>query len=144
MNTRRREALTIGKLSDLTGVKLETIRYYERIGLVASPPRTTGGHRVYDADHVKQLSFVRRCRELGFPLREIRTLFGMVAGGHSCGEMRDLALAHAATIRRKIADLRRMERTLTETAARCRGNDAPDCPIVDVLFDEDTAGRDGR
>ena len=142
MSTRRRGDLTIGRLADLTGVKLETIRYYERIGLIASPPRTTGGHRIYDTGHVKQLSFVRRCRELGFPLHEIHTLFGMVAGGHGCGEMRDLALTHAATIRRKILDLSRMERTLTETAARCRGGDAPDCPIIDALFDDNRAERD--
>lgn len=126
----------IGELSQNTGVHIETVRYYEKIGLLPRPPRTGGGHRIYSIPHLKRLVFIRRSRELGFTLDEIRNLLGMVEGGYTCGEVREAALAHLKTIRRKIADLRRMERTLADTAARCEGGTAPDCPIIDVLSRE--------
>ena len=123
----------IGALSQRTAVNIETIRYYEKIGLLPSPPRTEGGHRLYGDAHLKRLAFIRRCRELGFNLDEIRNLLGLVEGGYTCGEVQSAALDHLRNIRRKIADLRRMERTLAETAARCEGGTAPDCPIIEVL-----------
>ncbi|WP_394891760.1 helix-turn-helix domain-containing protein [Mesorhizobium sp. AaZ16] len=123
----------IGDLSQRTGVNIETVRYYEKIGLLPQPPRTEGGHRIYSHPHLKRLVFIRRSRELGFTLDEIRNLLGMVEGGYTCGQIQEAALAHLKTIRRKIADLRRMERTLADTAAHCEGGTAPDCPIVDVL-----------
>lgn len=123
----------IGELSQCTGVNIETVRYYEKIGLLPPPPRTGGGHRVYSDAHLKRLIFIRRSRELGFTLDEIRNLLGMVEGGYACGQIQEASLAHLKTIRRKIADLRRMERTLADTAARCEGGTAPDCPIIDVL-----------
>jgi len=123
----------IGEISRRTAVKIETIRYYERIGLLSSPPRTGGGHRLYPDTHLKRLVFIRRSRELGFTLDEIRNLLGFVDGGHSCGEVKDAALRHLKDIRNKIADLRRMERTLSDTAARCEGGTAPKCPIIEVL-----------
>ncbi|MGH6926602.1 MAG: MerR family transcriptional regulator [Propylenella sp.] len=126
--------LSIGDLSKLTGVNIETVRYYERVGLLPRPPRTGGGHRVYDATQVKRLNFVRRSRELGFTLEEVRNLLRLVDRGYTCREVKDAALAHLTSVRRKIADLKRMERTLSETAARCTGDEAPDCPIVDALF----------
>ena len=121
------------ELSQRTAVNIETIRYYERIGLFPSPPRTEGGHRLYSGAYLKRLVFIRRSRELGFALDEIRNLLGLVEGGHACGEVQAAALAHLKNIRRKIGDLRRMERTLADTAARCEGGTAPDCPIIDVL-----------
>ncbi len=128
--------LTIGALSERTGVKVETIRYYERSGLLPEPPRTGGGHRLYSPEHAARLTFIRRSRELGFALDEIRTLLGLVgAGAYSCGRVQTMALDHLARIRAKIADLRRMERALATTVARCEGGDAPACPIVDDLFD---------
>lgn len=126
----------IGELSQRTAVNIETIRYYERIGLLPSPPRTEGGHRLYSGTHLKRLVFIRRSRELGFTLDDIRNLLELVEGGYACGDVQIAALAHVKTIRRKIADLRRMERTLAETAARCEGGTAPDCPIIDVLSRE--------
>ncbi|RZA27971.1 MAG: MerR family transcriptional regulator [Proteobacteria bacterium] len=128
-----RRELTIGRLSDGTGVNIETIRYYERIGMLPVPPRSQGGHRLYNPELRKRLTFIRRGRELGFTLDEIRNLLGLVDGGYTCGEVRDAALAHLKDIRSKIADLRRMERTLAETAARCKGGTRPECPIIDVL-----------
>jgi len=124
----------IGALSERTGVNVETVRYYERIGMLPKPPRTEGGHRVYDDRHVKRLAFIRRCRELGFSLDDIRLLLKLVDGGdYTCAEVKAMTLDHAKTIRRKIADLRRMERVLKEMAAQCDGGDVPECPIVDAL-----------
>lgn len=125
---------SIGTLSKRSGVHIETIRYYEKIGLLPPPPRTQGGHRLYGEALIKRLNFIRRSRELGFALAEIRTLLNLVDGGYTCGEVRETAERHLDAIRRKIADLRRMEETLALTAARCRGGDAPDCPIIDKLF----------
>jgi MerR family transcriptional regulator, mercuric resistance operon regulatory protein len=112
---------------------VETIRYYEKIALLAAPPHTGGGHRVYSDPHLKRLAFIRRSCELGFTLAEIRTLLGLAEAGASCGEVKEVALAHLGNIRRKIADLQRMESTLAERAARCEGGEAPDCPILEVL-----------
>lgn len=123
----------IGDLSRRTAVNIETISYYEKIGLLPPPPRTGGGHRLYGEVHRSRLAFIRRSRQLGFTLEEVRNLLGLVEGGHSCGQVKNAALSHLTSIRRKIADLRRMERTLAETAGRCEGGAAPDCPIVDAL-----------
>nr|WP_275447225.1 helix-turn-helix domain-containing protein [Roseomonas mucosa] len=125
--------MTIGALSEGTGVNIETIRYYERIGMLPAPPRSQGGHRLYGSELRNRLAFIRRSRELGFTLDEIRNLLGLVEGGYTCGEVRDAALTHLKDIRSKIADLRRMERILAETAARCEGGTTPECPIIDVL-----------
>jgi MerR family transcriptional regulator, mercuric resistance operon regulatory protein len=130
--------LTIGALSEQTGVNVETIRYYEREGLLPSAPRTTGGHRVFDERHLRRLIFIRRSRELGFSGTEVRTLLGLVDGGYTCGEVRDLALRHLMSVRAKIADLRRLEKTLTIISSRCKGGDTPDCPIVEALSADDT------
>ena len=128
--------LPIGELSRRSKVHIETIRYYERSGLLPSPPRTSGGHRAYDEEHVKRLNFVRRSRELGFSLDEVRQMLRLVDGGDvTCEQVREMTLEHLADVKAKIADLRRMERTLKQTAAQCTGNLAPDCPIIDTLFD---------
>lgn len=127
------QGLGIGELSRLAQVHVETIRYYERIGLMPSPPRTDGGRRSYGAGHRRRLVFIRRSRELGFSLDEIRNLLRLAEEGAACGEVRAAALAHLADIRRKLADLRRMARVLADTAARCAGGDARSCPIIDAL-----------
>ncbi len=127
---------TIGKLSARSGVNIETIRYYERIGILPAPPRSAGGHRIYDSDHLKRLSFVRRCRELGFALDDVRALLRLVDGGdYTCDEVREMTLAHLDAVRARIADLRTMERTLDDMAARCDGGEIPDCAIVEALFE---------
>ena len=132
----RPPALAIGALSRRTGVNIETIRFYERIGILPKPPRTQGGHRVYGRDHLKRLSFVRRSRELGFTLDEVRGLLELVDGGrYTCAEVKTITLDHLADIRRKIADLRRLERTLSDMAGKCKGGRVPECPVIDVLFD---------
>ncbi len=129
----------IGTLSAGTGVNIETIRYYEKIGLIPAPPRTEGRQRVYDSTHLKRLTFIRRSRELGFSLDEIRALLGLVGGGNlSCAEVKGLTEQHVTDIRRKVKDLKKLERILTELPAKCRGNTVPDCPILDAL----SAGSD--
>ena len=133
MPTDAGQTWTIGKLSRLTGCNVETIRYYERIGLLPPAPRTAGGHRLYCDRHRRRLAFIRRSRELGFPLDEIRTLLALADKGRSCGEVHSRVLAHLGEVQSRIADLQRMERTLTETAARCEGGTAPECPIIDAL-----------
>jgi MerR family transcriptional regulator, mercuric resistance operon regulatory protein len=136
-----RRGFSIGELSRQTGVNIETIRYYEKIGLLPPPLRTEGGHRLYPDRHLKRLTFIRRGRELGFTLDKICNLLGLVEGGYTCAEVQQPARAHLASIRCKIADLRRMERTLTETVARCQGGDVPECPIMDALFEKGQSGR---
>jgi MerR family transcriptional regulator, mercuric resistance operon regulatory protein len=126
-------ALTIGRLAHHSGVNIETIRYYERIGLVPQPPRSDGGHRHYAAADIARLAFIRRARELGFGLEEVRSLVALAARGHGCGEARALTLAHLARIRAKIADLERMALVLERTAAGCAGGEVPDCPIIQTL-----------
>ena len=124
----------IGTLSAETGVNIETIRYYEKIGLVPAPPRTEGRQRVYDSTHLKRLTFIRRGRELGFSLDEIRALLGLLRGGDlSCAEVMAMTEQHVTDIRRKVKDLKKLERVLTELAVKCRGNAVPDCPILDAL-----------
>ncbi len=127
---------TIGKISASSGVNIETIRYYERIGILPAPPRSEGGHRLYDKEHLKRLSFVRRCRDLGFSLDDVRALFRLVDGGDfTCDEVKAMTLDHLGGVRRRIADLRTMERTLDDMATRCDGGEVPDCAIIDALFE---------
>ncbi len=130
----------IGALSRATGVNIETIRYYERSGILPAPPRSRGGHRVYGDAHVKRLAFVRRSRELGFSLQEVRGLLGLVDGGQAtCEQVKAMTVGHLADVRQRIADLRRMERVLGDMAAKCDGGSVPDCPIIDALFREPVA-----
>ena len=126
----------IGELAKLTGVKIETIRYYERQKLLADPPRTEGGHRCYNEDHLKRLTFIRRSRQLGFSMEEIRELLILVEGGrYTCGEVKALTMEHAKNVREKINDLNRMEAALLDIASRCSGDAVPDCPILEALSD---------
>ena len=102
-------------------MNIETIRFYERVGLMPVPPRGPGGHRLYDEKLLKRLTFIRRGRELGFTLEELRGLLRLVDGGdYSCGEVKALTLDHLDEIQRKVADLRNMARVLKEMAANVR------------------------
>lgn len=128
------DGFSIGDLSKRTGVNIETIRYYERIALLPAPPRTPGGRRSYAESHVQVLTFIRRGRELGFPIDDIRTLLGLAEPEDaSCAEVEKIARAHLDSVRSKIADLTRLERVLSETVSQCRGDDTPACPVLDVL-----------
>ena len=126
-------SFTIGQLSQRTGANIETIRYYERIGLLPVALRQ-GRYRSYDATDVARLGFVRRSRELGFSIKEVRALLDLAAGGHeNCAEARDLAAVHLHDVRSRIADLRRMERTLATTVRACDMGDDAGCPLIETL-----------
>ncbi|HEV2545722.1 MAG TPA: helix-turn-helix domain-containing protein [Stellaceae bacterium] len=139
------ELLTRGALAAETGCNIETVRYYEQIGILPPPPRSEGGHRLYGPDLVSRLQFVRRARDLGFTLEEIRELLGLVDGGdYTCAQVEGIALAHVQEIRRKIADLNRLKRTLETMAGQCSGGRIPACPIIDALFLPRTPPRQAK
>lgn len=126
--------VTIGKLSKLTDCNIETIRYYERIGLLPKPNRTSGGQRVYQDDDIKRLTFVRRSRDLGFAISEVQNLLSYVDDGdYTCAEVKALTVDHLAEVRRKLADLRKLERALKEMVLQCDGEDVEGCPILEAL-----------
>ena len=128
-------SFTIGQLSMRTGCNIETIRYYERIALMPEPARSAGGHRIYGGDLLKRLGFIRRSRELGFSIDQIRELLALVDGGDlTCAEVKGVTLDHLDEVRRKLADLRKIERVLGEMAKACDGGTTPDCPIVEALY----------
>ena len=132
--TSRAESFTIGALSELTGVNIETIRYYEKIGLLPPPRRTEGRHRLYDRDLTQRLQFVRRSRELGFSIEEIKALLRLVdQGGLGCREAKSITEGHLADIRGKISDLKRLERVLGRLATACEANELPQCPLLETL-----------
>ena len=123
-----------GELALRTGCNLETIRYYEKIGLLPEPPRNANSYRVYDDTHIGRLRFILRGRELGFGIEEIRGLLDLVDGGHqTCAEVKARTEHHLTDVRAKIADLKRIESILVATAARCSGDAAPECPILAAL-----------
>jgi MerR family transcriptional regulator, mercuric resistance operon regulatory protein len=130
----RGEKIAIGELSRLSGVNIETIRYYERVKLLAPPPRTTGGRRIYGYNDLRLLVFIRRGRELGFSLGDIRALLRLGAPQKaSCREVRAIVAHHLEDIRAKLGDLKKLERLLARTVARCSGDVVPECPVLDLL-----------
>ena len=126
----------IGELSKRAGVKIETIRYYEKSGIMPDPPRSEGGYRKYRSEHLNRLRFIRRCRQLGVSMADIEGLLGLVdEHGYTCAEVCSLTLAHADMVTEKIRDLKRLEKTLRGIASQCTGKEVPDCPIIDALLD---------
>ncbi len=122
-------------MSRETGVNIETIRYYERIEIMPKPDRTEGGNRQYNHDQLKRLFFIKRCRELGFSIEEIRALLQMVdRADFTCGEVHAMTVEHLINVKKKISDLQRLEKSLKAMAAECSRGDKPECPIVDTLF----------
>ena len=131
------QMVTIGGLSKQTGCHIETIRYYERIGILPKPPRSEGGHRLYDIEQIKRLVFFRRSRELGFSVDEIRTLLQLVDGKrYTCQKVKAVTEQHLEDVKKKISDLRRLQKTLHAISSQCEGGLVPDCPIIDALFEE--------
>ena len=125
---------TIGQLSKLTDVNIETIRYFEKIGIIPHPPRNSSGYRVYSTPHLERLLFVRRSRELGFSQPEVRKLLTLVdEHKYTCAEVREMTEKQLLTVKNKIKDLRKLEKALARMVSGCEGGDIPDCPIVDIL-----------
>jgi MerR family transcriptional regulator, mercuric resistance operon regulatory protein len=128
------ENLPIGELSKRSGVNIETIRYYERIKMLPAPPRTASGRRIYGETDLRVLAFIRRARELGFSLEELRALLRLGAPGTAtCREVKEVAARRLQDIRAKMVDLAKLERLLAKAIARCSGNRVPNCPVLDIL-----------
>jgi len=126
----------IGEMSKRTRVNIETVRYYEHINIMPKPDRTAGGNRQYNHDQLKQLSFIKTSRELGFSINEIRALLEMVdLQDFTCGEVHSLTVEHLTSVREKIKGLRVLEKALVGMAAECSQGDVPDCPILESLFE---------
>lgn len=130
--------ITIGRLSQLTRVKIETIRYYERIGLLNIPMRSASGRRLYTDKHRQTLLFIRRSRELGFQIADARALLALSAqeGTEAQGEAKALTLHHLANVRAKIATLKELERALEDMTEVCKPGQQDHCPIVMALSAE--------
>jgi MerR family mercuric resistance operon transcriptional regulator len=132
------KGLQRAELAERTGCNPETVRYYEKVGLLPEPPRTPAGYRSYDSTHERRLRFVLRSRELGFSLDEVRELLRLVdESERPCADARAVAAEHLDDVRAKIADLRRMERVLEDVVAQCADGALPKCPLIEALF----AGR---
>lgn len=131
--------IAIGELSRRTGCNIETIRYYERIGLLPRPERR-GRHRAYGANDVGRLRFVCRARELGFTLNDVRALLRLAGGGQaSCCDVQKIAASHLQDVRSRLSDLKRMELVLAEALARCEAGDDKGCPLIDSLASQESA-----
>ncbi|MGH7040928.1 MAG: MerR family transcriptional regulator [Acetobacteraceae bacterium] len=127
------DGIAIGELSRRTGCNIETVRYYERIGLLPKPSRR-GTYRRYDREDVGRLAFVRRARELGFTLDEIRALLALATGGQeACADVREIAATHLAAIQTKIVDLQAMERALAQAVHTCDAGRMAECPVISAL-----------
>ena len=127
------DGIAIGELSRRTGCNIETVRYYERIGLLPKPSRR-GPYRYYENEDVERLAFVRRSRELGFTLDDIRALLTLAAGGQeTCADVREIAATHLAAIHAKIVDLRAMERALEQAVRACDPGGMGECPVISAL-----------
>jgi MerR family mercuric resistance operon transcriptional regulator len=131
----RNADIRIGELSRRTGCNIETIRYYERVGLLPRALRSEARYRLYEGDDVRRLTFVRRARELGFSLDEVRALLGLSAdqSKETCVEVSRLAASHLADVRAKIADLRAMESALAEAVRLCDAGEPSGCPLIEAL-----------
>lgn len=131
---KRPGGISRGELARRTGVNLETIRYYEHVGILAAPPRTAGGHRVYDETHVRTLGLVRRAKNLGFTPEEVRAILDLAEPGNPCcGDLRDIAAHHLEQVRSKIADLVEIERLLATTIEHCSGEPSDECAVIELL-----------
>lgn len=125
---------SIGDLARAIGTTVETIRYYERTGLLAAPPRTRGGYRAYDDAHLSRLSFVRRARDLGFSIAQIRALLALSdQKDRSCEAVDAIARRHLAEVRRKLADLAALRRELESLIGRCGQGTVAECRIIEAL-----------
>ncbi|WP_319799042.1 helix-turn-helix domain-containing protein [Nitrobacter sp.] len=134
--------IAIGELARRTGVKVPTIRYYEQIGLLPSPPRTEGQQRRYDADHVARLNFIRHARELGFEVDAIRELLAMNAKPEqSCAEVDEIARRHIEEIDRRIAHLTTLRAELQRTVDECGRGRVCECRVIETLADSTHAHK---
>lgn len=132
--------LTRGKLAERTGCNAETIRYYEKTGLLPDPPRNASGYRIYGDEHIRLVGFIQRARALGFAAEPLRDLLDLTtaSGKHTRAEVKGLTQQHIDEISDKIKDLQKLKKRLIEISSHCDGADATarDCPILISLFDQ--------
>lgn len=133
----------IGEASRRSGVSIETIRYYEREGIVPEPSRAANGRRVYSATEIAQLRFIKRCRELGFRIVDAKALLALSEGTDAdCAKVHEFGSAHLANVREKISELKRLEVALEELVANCRLGSTK-CPMLEKLnADDQETGQD--
>lgn len=137
----RAGSLSIGELAERMGCSVPTIRFYEEIGLIPKAARREGGRRTYAASDVKLLTFIRRCRDFGFPVEQVRDLVTLsISRDRNCVEARDLAASHLSSVREKIMEMKELERGLDEFVRRCdiecAGGPAAECVILEDLTDD--------
>jgi Cu(I)-responsive transcriptional regulator len=126
--------MNIGELARAAATKAETIRYYERIGLLPPPPRTAGNYRDYSEGHVSRLAFARRARDLGFSIEQVRTLLDLADHKEqSCESVDAIAREHLAEVTRKLADLFALRRELESLIGQCRHGTVAECRILESL-----------
>jgi len=129
-----RNLLSIGALSKATGTKVETIRWYERVGMLPAPARTASNYRAYGAAHLERLSFIRRSRDLGFSLEQIRALLNLAEDREkSSGTVDSIAREHLVEVDRKIADLAALRSELERLIGECRQGTVAECRIIEAL-----------
>ncbi|KRA97799.1 MerR family transcriptional regulator [Devosia sp. Root685] len=130
------QGITIGNVSQASGVKVPTIRYYEQIGLLPSPPRTEGNRRSYDHEDLERLTFIRHSRELGFEINEIRTLLSLQDQPTvSCEDADAIASKHLADVKLKIASLTALQQELERMVEGCSHGHVETCKVIDILAD---------
>jgi Cu(I)-responsive transcriptional regulator len=130
----KKSFLRVGDLAKATDTKVETIRWYEKVGILPTPARTAGNYRAYGPEHLSRLSFVRRGRDLGFTLDEVRALLELAdQRDRDCGEVDAIARQHLADVERKIVDLQKLAAELHHVIGQCRGGSISECRIIETL-----------
>ncbi len=143
MNEIRDNHLTIGQVARRSGVGVETVRFYEREGLIAKPPRTGAGYRQFPPDTVDRIRFTQRAKELGFSLREIKDLLALrMASDSECEDIRQRAETKIADVNEKIRHLKRIKRVLSSLARECdEAESIHECPILRALEENNRNGK---
>ena len=127
-------ALRIGEVAERGGVNLQTIRYYEQVGMMPAPPRSAAGYRQYQPEHLQQLIFLRRCRDLGFSIQEISSLLELAEqSAEPCTKVAHVATQHLEAVQAKMSDLKRLERALESMVKSCSGGPVAECKILRAL-----------
>ena len=128
--------LTISELAKNAGVNIETIRYYERLGLISEPPRTESGYRIFSPEVIQRIKFIKRSQDLGFSLSEINKLLTLTESeGFSCWEVRQFASQKLEEIELKIRDLQNIKSVLQDLSSKCSEGSINGCPIIERLLE---------